>query len=331
MLRVLGSDFYPMTTSDKINMGVEFFTALSAIGVLASVVVAIYLYKRTHEHTFLSEFRQTLLELCYNHYCLMNVLSAPYLAESAHRVALRLTELLPQDVSADDLAVFLQDPAHHNYICQAIHLGRLDSQLVLLSQPYLLFLRTAPFRFRDRFPIILRVSRSLIHYVISVTELAQSHGLYESTVGDSRSIASTLCPQLAECPSLRLARVQLELFLGNVAATVLKEQQRILEESRHLFGIIADAFVKMSDRQLRQQSRKQTDCEMEACDIDCECPVDDAFAYLQLIRCAFSATTWDLIVQKVTTLRQAAHSESNVSEARTETQVQRGIQAMAAP
>lgn len=296
-----------MSTADKINLTIAAFTAVSAIFAAGSVLLAIYTYSRSQERELLSKFRLTLLELQQSVTFLDNLLSEPYFAEIAHKIADRVAQLVPENASAAELTIFLKEPSHHDYIAQSIHLGRLDSQLVRASDEHIRILQRLPFQFRSQFPITFLILRSLLTYVVKVARAGQSPKIFDSTIGNSKAITQILAEALDKCPSLRIARVEMENFIAAGPTIFLKSQQRVFDQAENLMGIVAETFAAMTDSQLRKQHSQQTRLEPRARAIDLPTSAEDAFAYLELIRSTFSTETWDRIVETKTRLIEYAH------------------------
>jgi hypothetical protein len=288
------------------------FTGVSTLAAAASVVFAIYSYRRQRDKEAFSGFRLTLLELRDLVAKTDAHLSSAYFAELGHKIARRIASLLPDNVTKDQLIQYLSDKSKHDFVAQAIYLGRHDSSTIDRLNDFAQQLNRLPYRYREQFPIVFELTRRLLFYVRAIARKVAAPKLLDMAIGNPDTVTGAIEEKaLFDCESVQDCLVDLENYMSAAPSTIIQLQQPVFDDAEKLLCILIDKFSNMTDESLRLQSKAQRQMLDDIARIDEPTSIETAFALFNMIRALFSHAEWDSIVEAKTRLQGKAHPQDN--------------------
>lgn len=300
-----------MTTSDYIGLFSAIAAALSTVFAGISILVAISAYRKSREDDFLKNFRLGLLSIRETTRAIDRKLSEPYFCDIARRIVENLKRILPSITGPADFVTYIVDPANHNHVAAAIHLGRLEAPMMNEIELHIEFLQRQPYQFRERFPVLFRVVNSLNAYSIRSGRGIISPKLFNETIGTPELVAEHLKPEIDKRTTLQEALCETEDFIAAAPAQVLESTEKVFNEVFSLLALLIDHYLKRSDAKLQLISKKERQFERQAMLVDKPTNIEDAYELLCLIRDEFSVAEWDNIVEKKTRIYQFAHAKDD--------------------
>ena len=104
--------------------------------------------------------------------------------------------------------------------------------------------------------------------------------------------------------------VMREVAVGMLSACqsiLTKTGQDVFDEAEKLVIRIVETYAKLSDSELRRESKHQKRQIKQIVSIDEKTDAEDAFEYLKLMKHLFTDQEWDEIVETKTRLYEKAH------------------------
>ena len=240
-----------MTLSSLAAILSSCFTALS-------VLVAIVVFKRNEDRTTFTKFRLALVDIRHTFRQLDRALSEPLFSELSRNVVGELELLFQEQHTPDDFKQFMLDSKNHDYIAQAIHAGRLNSQQLREISRYVSDLQRAPFEFKDTLPAVFMICRSLLPYLLQTADRLISPKFFDQVVGDPEVFTDLILPQIDGIDDTKVMYRKLSVVLAGACGAILMGQgQAIIDESEKLLETLIDNYSRMSDSELRRELRAQ--------------------------------------------------------------------------
>ena len=287
-------------------------TILGSLFTGASVIVALLVYQRTEDKAAFSRIRLSLIDLQHTVQRLDRLLSEPYFVEVGMNIANEITKLLPAEFGKDDLVAYISDDRNHNYVAQAIHLGRLRSTSIGQVQEAVDALARYTYEFREQLPLVAAVLRSLLSYIIQSAQQTVSPSLFNKILGNPQLFNEMIAPELSKVDDQITLVQELSNMISLTSDYIMQSRnQGVFDQSERLLITLIGKFAGMSDAELRAQSKGQRQQTGQIAKVDMKTAVEDAFEYFKLMRPLYSDSEWDFIVEAKTRLYQQAHEKND--------------------
>jgi hypothetical protein len=289
----------------------DLISASSVIGSLAtaaSVLVAVYAYRRSEDKATFSRFRTSLVDLRNDIRQLDNLLSEASFSEIGTCISEEIRRILPQNPSLETVANFLADTANHNYIVTATHLGLHKAGVIRESEELLTKLNRFAVEHREQMPLIASVLDDCIYYIRQSTRAVMAPGVV-SVVLKPEKAAERLVPRLRKLKQPELMWPEIAEAVSAVSTAMLEHAgQKVFNESEGITRIIVDTVSSMSDQQLRRLRIKHQLLMRRRKREPDKKPIERVVSTLNLARDLFTDDEWDSIVERKTKIMELAHS-----------------------
>jgi len=141
----------------------------------ASVLFAIFVYRRERDKEAFSKFRLSLVDLRSGLVRLIELLSEGSLSEIGVRISGEIRRILPDNATKNDLVSLLNDKTRHDFIVTAIYLALQNSQALSEIREEARELKRIPFEHESHLPLIATIlDLSLFHSFTAISYSASS-------------------------------------------------------------------------------------------------------------------------------------------------------------
>jgi hypothetical protein len=285
-----------MSLEDYLKIASSLFTA-------ASVLFAIYVYRRKEDQRAFAALRESITQLRINITRLDDLLSESHFTVLGGNIANRLWSLKPQAWSREQFYDYLTAKENHDQIANAILQGRLESDCITRAKELLLSVLLAPYSYKEQLPVLTMLLTKLLFYIKRVYSSALDPETFDRILGDPDAIREGLLPELKKYDTDEHALAELGVFVSACPSAVMKIDrmgQRLFDQSETLVAILTETLARKSDAELRRSKRKQKRLAAQLTTIRSEHAIEDAFEYFRAIRRDFSEEDWNRIVEAKT-------------------------------
>ena len=272
----------------------------------ASVLVAIWIYRRTEDRRAFAAFRQSLVDLGQTVHALDNLLAEPFFNDVSLKICEDLRELFPTDPSKEELKKYICADENHDFIAQAIHSGIQRSPMIARCDELVREIEAHPSKYREQLPVVASLLNILSRHIVHLARAVCSPRIFNEVIGEPKQFIL-----LADASGFDADNVtdfqafrHIGLMLGGGPGTLMQKGQRLFDLVEALIQLVADRFAGMSDQDLRTQSRRQRRMLKRLLEIDEPTGIDDAVQYFGLIRDAFEPEQWNEIISKATIVKE---------------------------
>jgi hypothetical protein len=294
------------------DMADTLIALLTSVFTGVSVLVAIWVYRRTEDQREFAAFRLSLVDMRQNISELDGLLAEPLFTEVGLAISEELGRLFPGQPSKAELKQYICDERHHNFIAQAIHTGRLKSSTWKRCERLMAEIERSPFVYREQLPVVSRLLYQVNDYILMTARAVALPGLFNEIIGKPDRFSGHAkgrfdTDEVSDAGALRFIAIML-----TAAPTKFMEAkgQKVFDAAEELMTVVVDRYTSMTDRELRVHGRRQRRMLKKIEEIREEKQVRYAFECFKLIRGVFSQDRWDDIVSNVTKVDQNAHSET---------------------
>lgn len=284
---------------------------MSSLFTGASVLVAIWVYRRTEDQRTFSTFRLSLVDLRQDVHELDNLLAEPFFSEVGLAIADEVRQLFPIQPSKNELRSYVLAARNHDYIAQAIHEGRLRSATLKRCDELVVKIERSPFLYREQLPVVSHILSSLSRYPIQTANGVVSPSVLDSVIGKPERF-SELAEERFDTEEVSDAEAfrEIGLMLGGMPTAFMKTTgQTVFDAAEALMIVVISKYNGMADKELRKHGRRQRRMRKRIEEIQEGTSVGFAMECFKLIRGVFDDKEWDRIVENVTIIDQNAHSD----------------------
>lgn len=276
-----------------------------------SVLIAVISFRRAEDRRAFGQFRLSLVELRQAIHELDGLLAEPFFNQVALAITAEIRQLFGSQPTKQELRAYILDESHHDYIAQAIHAGLQGSPILARCNAIIDLIDRTPYHYQEQLPLVSLVLRRVGVYIIQTAHGALAPQLFNRIVGtpaNFEKLASARFDTGKVSDAEAFREIALMLQAGP-SAMLEKRGQKVYDAAASIVEELVGAFSRMTDSELRRQSKRQRGQRSALLAIDREHAIDDAFEYLRSARPLFDAATWDRIVANKTIVTQYAHSE----------------------
>ena len=277
-----------------------------------SVLVAVWVYRRTEDQRTFAAFRLSLVDLRQNIRELDSLLAEPLFVEIGLAISEDLRQLFPTTPSKDEIKQYVTDKQHHDFISTAIHTGRRQSSTLRRCEKLVTEIERNPFIYREQLPVVSHALSKLITYISRTALGVSSARIFNEIIGNPERFSELTKAQfdtdkVSDVEAFRY----IGLMLGMVPVGVMRATgQKLFDATEQLMVVIIESYTGMADKELRKHGRRQRRMLKKVEEIREDTPVKYAFEYLKLIRGVFAQNhRWDEIVATVTIVEQETSSD----------------------
>ncbi|HBC3478279.1 TPA: hypothetical protein KDY95_003418 [Vibrio cholerae] len=290
---------------------VELAQVAGSIFTGASVLFAMFVYRRNSDKEMFKEFRLSMIDFKHNIQEIDRLLAEPLFSEVSSNIALELEKILPDNCTKEQFVEFMTNEENHDFIGQAIHIGRIKSNKVERINELLSLVEKTPYSYAEILPATSKSITGIVKYIDQVTRQLLSPRLFDAAIGTPESFNKYVVSDLENIDSLKLALcVTSGTMIAACSSVLMGQGQRVFDEAENLLNAIISEHVELSDKLLRVQSRSQKKHHSSVLQIDEETNIEDAFKALKYVKDMFSDDKWEKIVESKTTLYNLAHVEN---------------------
>ncbi|MXY55949.1 MAG: histidine phosphatase family protein [Gammaproteobacteria bacterium] len=283
------------------------FSFLGSLFTGVSVLVAIWIYRRTEDQRTFAAFRLSLVDLRHAVHELDNLLAEPLFNEVSLNISREIRQLFASTPAKSELNEYICDSIHHDFIAQAIHAGLQQSSALRRCEELIAVIECQPSKYREQLPIVASVLSSLNQYIVRIARTVSSPRLFNEVIGDPDQFKelATSTRFYADSVSDFEAFRHIALIMGGVPSALMSDHgQKVFDAIESLVQMVADRFATMSDQELRTESRQQQRKLKKLGAIDEPTAIEDALKQFRLIRHVFASAQWDRIVSMTTVVGQ---------------------------
>lgn len=275
-----------------------------------SVLVAVVSFRRAEDRRAFSQFRLSLVELRQAIRELDGLLAEPFFNQVGLAIAAELRQLFVAQPLKGEIRAYILDKSHHPYIAQAIHAGLQQSPILARCSTIIDVIDRTPYQYQEQLPLVSLVLRSLSVYINRTAHMLLAPRLFDEVIGTPENFESLAADRFdTDKVSDAEAFREIGIMLVTAQHTLLTTQgQRIYDATESIIVEVVGTFSRMTDSELRKQSKVQRSQRSELEAVDYEYAIENAFEYLKRARSLFDETAWDRIVENKTIIMQNAHS-----------------------
>lgn len=282
---------------------------LSSLVTGMSVLVAIWIYRRTEDQRTFAAFRLSLVDLRQNIRELDGLLGEPFFVEMGLAISDELRQLFPTRPSKDELKQYVIDERHQGFIGQAIHTGRLRSSTLKRCEKLIAEIERSPYVYREQLPVVSHLLFLLSTYILRTAQTASAPRLFDEIIGKPGQFVNLAkdkfdTDEVTDAEAFRYIGLMLAMA---PSAYMEAKGQKVVTHAEKLMIVVVERYTGMADKELRKHGRRQRRMRKKVEEIDQATHLKDAFECFKLIRDLFDQDLWDSIVENVTKLDQQAH------------------------
>ena len=275
-----------------------------------SVLVAVVSYRRAEDRRAFSQFRLSLVELRQAIRELDGLLAEPFFNQVGLAIAAELRQLFDARPLKGEIRAYILDESHHPYIAQAIHAGLQQSPILARCSTIIDVIDRIPYQYQEQLPLVSLVLRRLSVYINQTAHGLLAPRLFNEIIGTPENF-ERLAAERFDTDKVSDAEAfrEIGLMLEATQENLLRIQgQQVYDATESLIEDVVRIFSRMTDSELRKQSKVQRSQRSELEAVDHAYAIEDAFEYLKRARLLFDETAWDRIVENKTIIIQSAHS-----------------------
>ncbi len=290
---------------------------LSTVFAGASVLVAIFLYRKNSEREYFSNIRRSLVR----YRCLIDEANESFdeigLVEVSASISDKLRLICPSEYTTSQIQEFFYDEGNTDFIRQAIYLGLGESKTIKRAKQITTELGQLNSEFIEPFPISKVTLGILSSYYSAIVNTVSSGDLIDSIFEAVRDGKEEHEPQSEENllhPDLVFR--QMAIYITILHVDFLNNHgDRMLEQVDEISEIITHYYESKSDSELRKIS-KQEKKEFPVYDNAANSISDGEkvlFEYLKFYKPDLDSEIWDNLVE-AKALLESATSEASEEE-----------------
>lgn len=255
-----------MTISFNTDFWLVATQALGAIGTIASVLFAIYTYRKAQNNAALLEVKRCVWKIPTICNDINMLLSEPFFAALGNSIADELKKLLEDGQSLEDYSQFLlNDDKSHNYKAQAIYSGLKRCDEVAQIKDLIRSVQDAERTVALHFPGIGTAIRKLFFYIDRAANRTISSRVFNDRLAAELEDGTENTPFIqavsnaAATGSSELYFKELAIYITSIAKASLKQNalgQRTIDLSLKMLSLSCNTFAGLELGRLNLISRR---------------------------------------------------------------------------
>ncbi len=287
---------------------------LSAVFAGASVLVAIFLYRKNSEREYFLNIRRSLVR----YRCLIDEANESFdeigLVEVGTSISDKLRLICPSEYTTNQIQEFFYDEENADFVRQAIYLGLGESKTIKRAKQITTELGQLNSEFIEPFPISKVTLGILSAYYSAIVNTVSSGELIDGIFEAVRVGKEEHEPQAEEDllhPDLVFRQMAIYITLLHVDF-LNKYGDRMLEQVDEISGVVTHCYESKSDRSLRNISKLEKKKLSEYAEAANSISEGEKvlFEYLRFYKSELDSEAWDDLVEAKTLLESAASGAS---------------------
>lgn len=274
----------------------------------ASVLVAMYAYRAGETKAAFAQFRLRLVDIRHAFERLDFLLNEPLFTEIGMNIAKELGACIDDPITPNKISAFLSEEANNNYIATSIHLGISKTNSIEELTKIRELLEKSPYEFREKLPAASLAIQVLSRIITKTAEFMVSPRIFhDQLTGDGGSHKQLIAEINKLSVSSSVIR-EIGVYISAISMSYMQVTgQSAISEAGNLVGLLADAFLALSDSELAKESRREQSKSREISALVTRPSklTDDILDCFNLMRHMFETRTWDSVIAAHTRLVQA--------------------------
>lgn len=290
-----------------VNFWIIITQSFAAIGTIASVLFAIYSYRKAQSNSALLEVKKSIWKipaLCKD---IDSLLNEPFFAALGNSIADELKNLKEDNQSLEDYSSFLlDDKRSHNYKAQAIYSGLKRCDEVIQIKELIKSVEDAERTIELHFPGLGTAIKKLFFYIDrSAYRTISSRVLNESLSarledGDENTVFKQVVFDASSTASAELYFKEIAIYITSVARVSLKQNalgQRTIDLSSKMLSISCKTLGGLQLGQLRKIRKKDISATKKHITTSEKHAVEDAMNVFKMYKKHYIDSDWEKMIE----------------------------------
>lgn len=283
-----------------------FFRFVSPLLTAASILFAVYTYRRASLVDRLRELRTFLGEVPRKLIALDNLMSERGFNQVGVRIAEQVSRIIGKDATIEDICEFIRNEKNRDYFIQAMHEGFYSSGPVNDLENLVTDLDAVDIRMRSLLPSCSYFLKSSLFFVRRTVE-----GCYSprqiARLYDETEFKEDVAEEISKTKNTSIAYAELANYISAVPSMYVQQTgQKIVNHAKSIADIIINHVISLTDEDFLRFSASDRKLPLDKKKIEEETSALKDLVYLsELTRPLFSQSEYDRILTDVTRLRAA--------------------------